>query len=137
VKIIAVAAIAPLLVASSAIAAVPTSQTTVESAETSVLLGPSAMAARDTLRGSVGPGFTITLRQGGRRVARLSPGRYVVRISDRSDEHNFHLMGRGVNRSTSVPGQGTVTWRSTFSGGTYRYVCGSHAANMHGRFRVR
>jgi hypothetical protein len=65
VKIIAVAAIAPLLVASSAIAAVPTSQTTVESAETSVLLGPSAMAARDTLRGSVGPGFTITLRQGG------------------------------------------------------------------------
>ena len=136
-EFVALAAVVPLLVASSAIAAVQTSQTTVEPAETSVLLVPSATAAKRMLHGSVGPGFTITLKKGSHKVARLQKGRYVVRISDRSDVHNFHLIGPDVDKSTSVPGQGTVTWKVRFRKGTYTYVCDPHAANLNGSLRVR
>jgi Copper binding proteins, plastocyanin/azurin family len=102
-------------------------------------IGTSAAVAQGATRlnGTVGPGFTITLKKGSTKVSRLQAGSYTLRISDRSSAHNFHLTGPGVNRRTSVSGSGTTTWNVRLRRGTYRYVCDPHASSMKGAFTVR
>jgi len=95
-----------------------------------------AAPAVTTLKGTVGPGFTITLTKGGAKVTSLRHGRYRIVISDKSPIHNFHLSGPGVNKSTSIGGTGKTTWTVTLKKGTYRYVCDPHASTMKGSFRV-
>ena len=68
---------------------------------------PSALAGTPTLNGTVGPGFTITLKKGSKKVTKLKAGTYMFKIADKSSIHNFHLTGPGVNKKTSVGGQGT------------------------------
>ena len=85
--------------------------------------------------GTVGPGFTITLKQGGKKVTKLKAGKYMFKISDKSNIHNFHLTGPGVNKKTSVGGTGTSTWKVTLKKGTYKFVCDPHASIMKGSFR--
>ena len=97
---------------------------------------PAALAATPTLNGTVGPGFTITLTQGGKKVTKLKPGTYVFKIADKSTIHDFHLTGPGVNKKTTTVGQGTTTWKLTLKKGTYKYVCDPHASFMHGAFTV-
>jgi len=97
---------------------------------------PAAVAATPTLNGTVGPGFTITLTQGGKKVTKLKAGTYVFKIADKSTIHNFHLTGPGVNKKTSVATQGTSTWKLTLKKGTYKYVCDPHASFMKGSFTV-
>ena len=65
------------------------------------LLVPSALAATPTLTGTVGPGFTITLKKGTAKVTKLKAGAYVIKVSDKSNIHNFRLKGPGVNKTTS------------------------------------
>lgn len=103
-----------------------------------VLAAPGTAAAQGTtLRGSVGPGFTIVLAdEGGRTVTTLAPGTYTIIVEDRAAIHNFHLSGPGVDMATGVPFVGTVTWTVTFSNGTYTYVCDPHASEMNGSFTV-
>jgi plastocyanin len=97
----------------------------------------SASAATKTLSGSVGPGFTISLKYKGKKVTKLSPGRYRIRVSDKSDLHNFHISGPGVNRRiTSVDFEGTKSRTFRLRKGTYRYVCDPHASDMKGSFKV-
>jgi plastocyanin len=97
---------------------------------------PAAVAATPTLNGTVGPGFTITLTQGGKKVTKLKAGTYVFKIADKSTIHNFHLTGPGVNKKTAVGTQGTTTWKLTLKKGTYKYVCDPHASFMKGSFTV-
>lgn len=97
---------------------------------------PAALAATPTLQGTVGPGFTITLKQGGKAVKTLKAGKYVFEISDKSNIHNFHLTGPGVNKSTTVAFKGTQTWTLSLKKGTYTYVCDPHKAFMKGSFKV-
>lgn len=92
--------------------------------------------AGSTLTGTVGPGFTITLTQGGKKVTSLKAGAYTIAIADKSNIHNFHLSGPGVNKSTSIGGTGSTTWKVTLKKGTYKYVCDPHASTMHGSFKV-
>jgi plastocyanin len=101
------------------------------------LTAASSAVTLPRLTGTVGPGFTIGLKQGGKKVTSLKPGRYTFVISDRSRSHNFHLTGPGVNKKTTVPGTGTKTWTVTLRRGTYRFVCDPHASGMKGSFRVR
>jgi plastocyanin len=96
----------------------------------------AATAATPTLTGTVGPGFTITLTQGGKKVTKLKAGTYTFKISDKSNIHNFHLTGPGVNKKTSVGGTGSSTWKLTLKKGTYKFVCDPHATIMHGSFTV-
>jgi plastocyanin len=99
--------------------------------------GPSS-AAVPKLMGTVGPGFTITLKKGGVRVKTLKPGRYTFVIRDRADFHNFHLVGPRTNRTlTSVGFAGTKTVTIRLRAGNYRYFCDPHASDMRGSFRVR
>ncbi len=97
---------------------------------------PSALAATPTLTGTVGPGFTITLKKGSTKVSKLKAGKYIFKISDKSSIHDFHLKGPGVNKSTSVGKTGTSTWTLTLKKGKYTFVCDPHASIMHGSFTV-
>jgi plastocyanin len=96
----------------------------------------AAVAGGAKLAGTVGPGFTITLTKGGKKVTKLKPGKYTFAIDDKSDFHDFHLTGPGVNKTTTVPFVGRKTWKLTLKKGTYRFVCDPHSAQMHGSFRV-
>ena len=97
---------------------------------------PSALASTPTLTGTVGPGFTITLTQGGKKVSKLKAGKYVVKMSDKSSIHNFHLKGPGVDKSTSVSKTGSSSWTITLKKGKYTFVCDPHASIMKGSFTV-
>jgi plastocyanin len=89
-----------------------------------------------TLTGTVGPGFTITLKNRGKVVKTLAPTKFTFAIHDNSNIHNFHLTGPGVNRKTSVAGTGVKRWTLTLRKGTYRFVCDPHASSMKGSFIV-
>jgi plastocyanin len=90
------------------------------------------------LTATVGPGFTISLRNAaGRLVRTVSAGRFRITVRDRSSLHNFHLTGPGVNKRTGVAFRGTTTWTLRLRAGTYRFVCDPHRTQMKGSFRVR
>lgn len=99
-----------------------------------------ATAEAETLTGTVGPGFTISLtRSDGSRVQQLDPGVYTIVVHDRSEIHNFHLFGLGVDERTGVEFVGTVTWTVTFvNGQVYRYRCDPHGDSygLKGSFTV-
>jgi plastocyanin len=97
---------------------------------------PSA-AALPKLVGTVGPGYTITLKKNGVRVTKLKPGRYTVVIRDRSNIHSFHLRGPALNRTlTSIGLVGTRSFTLRLRAGRYTYFCDPHPTEMRGSFRV-
>ncbi len=96
--------------------------------------GSTSTATR--LTGTVGPGFTITLKKGSRAVKTLSAGRYTFVVNDRSDMHNFWLKGAGVAKATSVDALTAVTWTVKLRVGRYTYLCDPHPDSMRGTFRV-
>ena len=85
----------------------------------------------NTLTATDGPGFTITLSK-----TTVKAGTYTIVVHDKSNIHNFHLSGPGVNKLTSTPWVGTKTWTVTLKKGTYRFVCDPHATTMKGVLRV-
>ena len=97
----------------------------------------SASAAPKTVNGSVGPGFTISLKLGAKKVSKLKATTYRFKISDKSSSHNFRLKGPGYNKAiTSVGFKGTKTVTIKLRKGTYRFQCDPHSAFMNGRFKV-
>jgi plastocyanin len=108
----------------------------------SVALAASSIAlaapAATVVKGTVGPGFTITLTLGGKKVTKLKAGtRYRFVINDRATIHDFHLTGPGLNRVlTTVDFTGTKSVLLTLKRGVYRYVCDPHASFMKGTFKV-
>ena len=98
----------------------------------------SADAPTTLLHAVVGPGFTITLtRPDGTAVTHLDPGTYGIMVEDKSEAHNFHLSGAGVDQQTSVDEIVTRTWEVTFQDGkTYRFQCDPHSSFMRGSFTV-
>ena len=100
-------------------------------------LSAPAGAAPKVLTGTVGPGFTISLASGGKKVTSLKAGTYRIDVSDRSAIHDFHFSGPGVNKViTGVSFHGRKSVTVTLKRGTYRYVCDPHASFMKGSFRV-
>jgi Copper binding proteins, plastocyanin/azurin family len=89
------------------------------------------------LTGTVGPGFTITLKTGTKAVKTLAAAKYTFVINDKSDIHNFHLTGPGVNKKTTVAFMGTTRWTLTLRAGTYTYLCDPHATAMMGGQMMR
>jgi plastocyanin len=118
---LAVALVVAAAVAVPALAATPTKAHAKKAA---------ALVATD------GPGFTITLTSGGKKVTTLKAGAYSVTVKDLSNIHNFHLTGPGVNKTTSVAAKGTFKWAVTLKKGTYKYVCDPHKTIMKGSFKV-
>ncbi|HEX5449630.1 MAG TPA: plastocyanin/azurin family copper-binding protein [Gaiellaceae bacterium] len=101
-----------------------------------LLAASTATAGTITLTGTTGPGFTITLKKGKTKVTKLKAGTYIFKISDKSSIHNFHLIGPGVNKLTSVGRTGVTTWKLKLRRGKYTYVCDPHKAFMKGSFTV-
>lgn len=96
-------------------------------------------AATPKLVATVGPGDAITLRTAaGAPVRALRAGVYTVAVTDRSDEHNFRIVGPGVNKATGVGATGNVTWKvKLVRGKGYRFQCDPHSDDMRGAFRAR
>jgi plastocyanin len=66
----------------------------------------------------------------------VKAGTYTITVRDRSSIHNFHLIGPGVNKKTSVAAVQTTTWTVALKRGLYRFVCDPHATIMKGVLRV-
>jgi plastocyanin len=79
--------------------------------------------------------FVISLRDAnGSAVTQLAPGTYDIAVSDRSETHNFHLKGLGVEQSTPIGEKQETTWTVTIGQGRYTYVCDAHTSQMRGYF---
>jgi plastocyanin len=90
------------------------------------------------LVGTSGPGFTIEVTMGGKDVKTLKAGTYTLVVHDKSSIHNFHLIGPGLSKKTTVPFTGSQTWTVKLRKGTYTYQCDVHAATgMKGKFTVK
>ena len=96
-----------------------------------LILALPALAATPVFKGTVGPGFTIKMT-----TKPTKAGKIKLVINDRSNAHNFHLTGPGVNVKTSVAAVGTKTFTITLKKGTYKFVCDPHLF-MKGSFTVR
>ena len=102
----------------------------------------SRSSSTPTLKGAVGPGYSITLKKGGTKVKTLKAGKYKIVISDKSNFHNFTLerekpssphMEKHIT-STAFTGSKTITW--TLKPGNWRAYCSIHEAQMHQDFKV-
>ena len=96
------------------------------------VLALPVVAATPRLTGTVGPGFTITMAKKPTKA-----GKYTLVVSDKSNIHNFHLTGPGVNVKTSVAATGSKTFKITLKKGKYTFLCDPHASTMRGTFRIR
>lgn len=67
-----------------------------------------------TLTVEVSSGSNATLKTAyGQPLTALESGTYTMAVNDASTHENFHLVGPGTNRSTSVRGVGTTSWPLT------------------------
>ncbi len=102
-----------------------------------LVVASTAGAAETKLAGTVGPGFTIELRDAqGQPVTHLEPGAVEIEVSDRSEEHNFHLQGPGVEVTTGIDSTGDTTFAVTLGEGRYTFLCDVHPSRMRGTFDV-
>ena len=90
-----------------------------------------AIAATPVFTGSDGPGFTIKMAK-----VPTKPGTIKLVIADKSNVHNYHLTGPGVNVKTSVAAVGTKTFTVTLKKGTYKFICDPHPF-MKGSFTIK
>jgi plastocyanin len=93
-----------------------------------------------TLTGTVGPGYTITLTQGGPHISSLAPGTYTFTIADKSSIHNFTLEqesgGSFEQDLTSIPDEGTKSMTVKLTKGEWKFYCSAHESQMNGSFTV-
>jgi plastocyanin len=90
------------------------------------------------LVGEVGPGYTIEVKLNGKDLKTIKAGTYKLKVEDKASIHDFHLIGKGLNKSTSVSFVGDRTWRVTFKQGKVTYQCDPHASmGMKGSFTVK
>jgi hypothetical protein len=105
-----------------------------------LVAGASARrSATPVLTGTVGPGFTINLKQGSKAVKTLKAGTYKFVIHDKSSIHGWSLDGpHGFAKDISpVPGTGTKTVTLKLKAGAYKFYCPAHESTMFGHFTAK
>jgi hypothetical protein len=86
---------------------------------------------------TVGPTATISLTNAaGKRIASTKAGAYTITVRDRSKVHNAHLVGKGVNRKTTLVGTGTQTWKVKLSAGLLRFYSDRSPTKVKGSIKV-
>ena len=107
-------------------------------ATTTQASGGGGGSASGTLEGETGPGFEIEVKQNGEDAESVKAGTYTLKVEDKSDQHNFHLIGPGVDmKVTDVGFVGDKTVTVTLKKGTYTYQCDPHTSSgMKGTFEV-
>jgi plastocyanin len=104
----------------------------------------SRTTSTPTLKGVVGPGFTISFKKAGKSVKgkTLKAGMYKIVVSDKSDFHNFTLEREKPTKPhfefhlTGTGFAGSKTKTVTLKPGNWRFYCSIHEAMMHGDFKV-
>lgn len=93
-----------------------------------------------TVKGTVGPGFTIGLTRNGKKVTTLKAGTYRFVVADRSAIHNVVLEkargGRFEKAITGVAFVGTRTLTVKLGAGTWELYCKPHERTMQRKFSV-
>ena len=95
-----------------------------------------------TLKGVVGPGYSIKLKMKGKKVKSLKAGTYKFVISDKSSFHNFTVEREKPTKPkiekhiTSTGFTGPKTLVITLKPGSWSYYCSVHESQMHGDFKV-
>ncbi len=70
-------------------------------------------------------------------MTQLDAGEYAIVVEDKAIEHNFHLLGAGVDQFTSVENVENATWTVVFADvQIYRFQCDPHSTTMKGSFKV-
>ena len=97
-------------------------------------------ASTPTLQGTVGPGYTISLKKAGKKVTKLKAGRYRFAISDKAAIHSFVIEqqtgGKFEKTLTSVSFTGKKTVTVTLKKGKWKFYCKPHESIMFGFFTV-
>ena len=103
-----------------------------------LLMSLPATAAPTTVMGKVGPGYTISLTIGGKKVTKLKAGvKYRFVVADRSEDHDFRLNGPGTSKVLSGEGfRGTKVTVLTLRKGKHNFYCAPHSDEMLGGFTV-
>jgi|RhiMethySRZTD1v2_1073278.scaffolds.fasta_scaffold2524783_1 plastocyanin len=103
-----------------------------------VAFGQSSAAKK--LKGTVGPGYTISLKQNGKKVKTLKAGTYKFVISDKASIHNFVVEkekgGKFEKSLTSIGFMGTKTVTVKLTKGRWKFYCKPHESQMFGFFAV-
>jgi plastocyanin len=99
----------------------------------------AAKPSAKTLNGTVGPGFTISLKQNGKSVKHLAPGTYTFKIADKANIHSFVVekekgSPKFEKELTSVSFVGSKTVTVKLTKGSYSFYCAPHESMMHGDF---
>ena len=84
----------------------------------------------------VGPGKTIKLTKGGKKVASVLHGKFKIVVQDKTKKDNFHLTCKGLNKKTTVKGKSKATWNVTLAKGTCSYKSDAHK-KLKGSFKVK
>lgn len=138
---VSVAAVSLLVLAGCS---VPQQEETTEKpggGDTPAAAGDTPVEGAPTLTALVGTeespnAFEISLTdESGEVVTELPAGEYNINVIDKTDIHNFALMGAGVEKATDVKGEEETTWVVTFEAGEYTYICEPHPS-MNGKFTV-
>jgi plastocyanin len=92
------------------------------------------------LNGTVGPGFSISLTQGGKKVTSLKAGSYTFTIADRANIHNYTLQqlsgGKTKKQLTGTTFVGKKTVTVKLAKGKWKYYCTVHPT-VQGTFTVK
>jgi plastocyanin len=102
----------------------------------------SSGTSMPTLKGTVGPGYTVSLTKGGKKVKSLKAGKYKIVVSDKSNFHNTVLEREKPDKPklekdiTGTGFTGTKTVVMTVKPGSWRFYCSVHESQMHQDFKV-
>jgi hypothetical protein len=89
------------------------------------------------LLATVGPNNTISLKSAsGATLKTVKAGTYTITVRDRSKLHNFHLVGKGVNRKSGLAALGTLTWKVKLSAGPLRFYSDKSPTTVKGSVKV-
>ena len=99
----------------------------------------SRVSTTPTLAGTVGPSYSISLKQSGKLVKTLKAGTYKFVINDKSNFHGYSLDGpHGFAKDfTKITFVGTKTFMVKLKTGKYKYYCPNHESTMFAHFTVK
>jgi plastocyanin len=105
------------------------------------VVGYGRASSTPTLSGTVGPGFTISLKMNGKAVKSLKAGSYKFVVADKATIHGFTIEqesgGKFEKALTAVPFTGTKTVTVKLKAGKWKFYCPPHESSMFGFFTVK
>ena len=107
--------------------------TLLAAASIGLLAAATASSAPPKLIGTVGPGFTISLKMNGKTVKTLKAGMYTLVVNDKASIHNFQIEGKGLDKAVTTPGVvGTKTVTVRLRAGKVKFYCAPHESSIFG-----